>query len=72
MTPVRRHVAQRQEHEGALMEPWMRQDRRCPGDADAPLIVEKIEIERAGGIGLAPDPPEAGLDAMKKSEKVGG
>src|ERR1700678_3996838 len=67
MTPIRRDVLERNENEAALRHPRMRQLRRPR--LDASVVIEKIEIERARCIALAPLSVERGLDIVKCREQ---
>jgi hypothetical protein len=62
--PIGGHVEQGPQHEGAQMGAWMRQNR-VRLRAENAVDVDDIEIERAGGVGRAPLPPEPGLDALQ-------
>src|SRR4051794_11874405 len=57
MPPFGRYVAERRQHEATLVQAGVRQ-LQCRGRALAAVIVEEVEIERAGGIAGAALAPE--------------
>ena len=63
MAPLRRDFGQRGQHEAALVQSRVRQHEAF-ADALRPVVVEQVEIERAGGIRRAAAAPEPRLRAQ--------
>ena len=70
MAPARRQFAQRQEHKGATFHPRMRKARRPL--LHPAVIIEEVEVERAGRVGRAAAAPETGLHLMEHCKQRGG
>src|SRR5579883_3413702 len=64
MPPLGCEVAQRQQHESALMKPRVRQDRSGTAHPCPSLIVEQIEIERTRLVAGMTHATETILDAV--------
>ena len=68
MTPFGSDFRQRQQNEGALIHPRMRQERRALAGNTAP-VSQKVEIDQARRIDDAAHPPEFRLDAVQKRQQ---
>lgn len=67
MTPVWRNFGDRLQHEPPVGHAGVRQGRVRAG-ADSAVEVEEIEIERPRRVGLAPHPPEQGLNGEQPGQ----
>ena len=68
VAPARRDLGQRSQHEAALVQARMGQHEAF-ADALRPVIIEQVEIERAGGVRHAAAAPEPGLDREQRVEQ---
>src|SRR5438105_11900654 len=68
MPPIRGDVAERRQHEAALLQARMRQDEHRGGTLAA-VIIEQVEIERTRGIALAALSPKARFQREQPGEQ---
>ena len=83
MTPSGRDLSQRNQHESALIHTRMGQGERgvkvsrrpvtaVSGRDDLPLVVQQVEVERAGCPAHMAGPSELGFETVKACQKVCG
>src|SRR5438105_929312 len=66
MAPMGCDLAQRQQHEGAVLHAGMGKERRAL--LDEAVIIEQVEVEGAGRVGLAPLAPEGTFHLMERGQ----
>src|SRR5215469_11690929 len=69
MPPMGRDLSQRGEDEAAFVQPRVRQNQ-CRALPYLTIVIEKIEVEDARGVALAPDPTKPPFDGLQHAQQL--